>query len=70
MTDALVLGKEIVAAVHGRKSLDEALLAYETEMFPRAKKYMQKTEKGKQGHFSADGSKHFADMLRAHRQPA
>ncbi|KAH7069281.1 hypothetical protein FB567DRAFT_565029 [Paraphoma chrysanthemicola] len=70
MTDALVLGKEIVAAVHGSKSLDEALLAYETEMFPRAKKYMQKTEKGKQGHFSADGSKEFADMLRAHRQPA
>lgn len=70
MTDALILGKEIVSAWKGGKTLDEAVQAYETEMFPRAEKYMRKTEKGKQTHFSADGAKHFADMMRAHHQPA
>lgn len=70
MTDALILGKEIVSAWKGGKALDEAVQAYEQEMFPRAEKYMRKTEKGKQTHFSADGAKRFADMMRAHRQPA
>ncbi|KAF2025211.1 FAD/NAD(P)-binding domain-containing protein [Setomelanomma holmii] len=68
MTDALVLGREIVAVAQGRKGLDEGVVAYEREMFPRAKKYMARTEKGKVGHFSADGSKHFADRMRAHHE--
>lgn len=70
MTDALILGKEIISACIGEKALDEAVQAYEKEMFPRAEKYMRKTEKGKQTHFSKDGAKHFADMMRAHHQPA
>jgi 2-polyprenyl-6-methoxyphenol hydroxylase-like FAD-dependent oxidoreductase len=70
MTDALVLGREIIEAVQGEKSLDEALRAYEQEMFPRARKYMEKTERGKQNHFSADGAKEFADLMRAHHQTA
>ncbi|KAH7408355.1 hypothetical protein DE146DRAFT_646045 [Phaeosphaeria sp. MPI-PUGE-AT-0046c] len=70
MTDALILAKEIVAACKGEKTLDDAVQAYEKEMFPRAEKYMRKTANGKQTHFSADGAKHFADMMRAHHQPA
>jgi 2-polyprenyl-6-methoxyphenol hydroxylase-like FAD-dependent oxidoreductase len=70
MTDALILGREIILASKGEKALDEAVQAYEKEMFPRAKKYMQKTEDGKQSHFRGDGSKRLADMMRAHHQPA
>ncbi|KAL5121305.1 hypothetical protein ACEQ8H_000773 [Pleosporales sp. CAS-2024a] len=68
MTDALVLGREIIAAVKGEKKLDAAVQAYENEMLPRAEKYMKKTEKGKIGHFSADGSRKFADMLKEHHR--
>jgi 2-polyprenyl-6-methoxyphenol hydroxylase-like FAD-dependent oxidoreductase len=70
MTDALILGQEIIAASKGVKSLDGAVQAYEKEMFPRAEKYMKKTEKGKLNHFSESGSKNFADLMRAHHQPA
>jgi 2-polyprenyl-6-methoxyphenol hydroxylase-like FAD-dependent oxidoreductase len=70
MTDALVLGREIVAASRGEKGLEAAVESYEKEMFPRAKKYMEKTEWGKKNHFSANGAKAFADMMRAHHQPA
>jgi 2-polyprenyl-6-methoxyphenol hydroxylase-like FAD-dependent oxidoreductase len=70
MTDALVLGREIVAASKGEKALDEAVQAYETEMFPRAEKNMRKTDHGKYTHFSADGARTFADMMREHHQPA
>jgi 2-polyprenyl-6-methoxyphenol hydroxylase-like FAD-dependent oxidoreductase len=70
MTDALILGRELILASKGEKTLDEAVQAYERELFPRAEKYMKETEAGKEHHFSADGSKRFADMMRAHHQPA
>ncbi|KAF2626905.1 monooxygenase [Macroventuria anomochaeta] len=66
MTDALVLGREIIDACKGGKTLDEAIKAYEEEMVPRAAKFAQKTLRGKENHFSKDGAKEFADMLRAH----
>jgi 2-polyprenyl-6-methoxyphenol hydroxylase-like FAD-dependent oxidoreductase len=69
MTDALVLGRELVAVSKGGKQLDDAVKSYEQELFPRAKRYMEKTEHGKKNHFSADGSKNRADMMRAHHQP-
>jgi 2-polyprenyl-6-methoxyphenol hydroxylase-like FAD-dependent oxidoreductase len=69
MTDALVLGREIVAASKGEKAFNEAVQGYEMEMFPRAEKNMKKTEHGKHTHFSADGAKIFADMMRQHHQP-
>jgi 2-polyprenyl-6-methoxyphenol hydroxylase-like FAD-dependent oxidoreductase len=69
MTDALVLGREIIAASKGEKGLDEAVKAYEKEMFPRAEKNMKKTDRGKNTHFSAGGAKVFADMMREHHQP-
>jgi 2-polyprenyl-6-methoxyphenol hydroxylase-like FAD-dependent oxidoreductase len=69
MTDALVLGREIIAASKGEKGLDEAVKAYEKEMFPRAEKNMKKTDRGKNTHFSAGGAKIFADMMREHHQP-
>ena len=65
MTDALVLGREIVASCEGKKTLDEAIVAYEEELWPRARKFMEKTAKGKERHFKAGGSKEMADMLRA-----
>jgi 2-polyprenyl-6-methoxyphenol hydroxylase-like FAD-dependent oxidoreductase len=68
MTDALVLGREIIAASKGEKELDEAVQEYEKEMFPRAEKNMKKTDHGKHTHFSADGAKIFADMMREHHQ--
>ncbi|KAF2253249.1 FAD/NAD(P)-binding domain-containing protein [Trematosphaeria pertusa] len=70
MTDSLVLAHEIVAACKGKKSLDEALQAYEKEMFPRAARYAQKTAKNKKGHFTEGGSKHMADRIRAHYEEA
>lgn len=68
MTDALVLGKEIVAVQKGERGLDEGLKAYEAEMFVRARKNAEKTAKGKKGHFSKDGAKNMADMMKAHHQ--
>jgi 2-polyprenyl-6-methoxyphenol hydroxylase-like FAD-dependent oxidoreductase len=65
MTDSLILAREIVAAWRGEKSWDEALRAYETEMFPRAEKNAAKTMKGKVNHFSETGGREFADMLKA-----
>jgi 2-polyprenyl-6-methoxyphenol hydroxylase-like FAD-dependent oxidoreductase len=70
MTDALVLSGEIIAAAKGKKNLNDAVQSYEKEMFGRAEKNMRKTEMGKTNHFSADGAKKFADMMRAHHQPA
>jgi hypothetical protein len=43
---------------------------YEEEMFPRAEKNATKTAWGKKNHFSANGAKTFADMMREHHQPA
>ncbi|KAJ4345344.1 uncharacterized protein N0V89_011474 [Didymosphaeria variabile] len=65
MTDALVLARELIESCKGDKSLDDAVKAYEEEMWPRAKKYMEKTAKGKERHFRAGGSKEMADMLKA-----
>ncbi|KAK7183442.1 hypothetical protein DPSP01_010549 [Paraphaeosphaeria sporulosa] len=65
MTDALVLAKEILASCRGEQSVDRAVGAYEKELWPRARKYMEKTAKGKERHFRAGGSKEMADMLRA-----
>jgi 2-polyprenyl-6-methoxyphenol hydroxylase-like FAD-dependent oxidoreductase len=69
MTDALVLGREIIAASKGEKGLDEAVQAYEKEMFPRAEKNQEKTNEGKDTLFSSSGAKKFADMMREHHQP-
>ncbi|KZM27227.1 uncharacterized protein EKO05_0002263 [Ascochyta rabiei] len=66
MTDALVLGKEIINACAGNKTLGEATQAYEKEMVPRAAEFAQKTLHGKDNHFSANGAQEFADMLRSH----
>ncbi|KAI4946833.1 hypothetical protein J4E91_007005 [Alternaria rosae] len=66
MKDALVLAQEIIKVCNGEKYLDVAVKDYEEEMFPRSTKAAIKTAKGKQGHFSGDGSKHFADMMKAH----
>ncbi|KAF2437498.1 monooxygenase [Karstenula rhodostoma CBS 690.94] len=65
MTDSLVLAREIIASCRGEKSLDEAVAAYEEELWPRARKFMEKTAKGKERHFRAGGSKEMADMLKA-----
>jgi len=64
LTDALMLAREILAASKGLKSLDEATKAYEAEMWPRAKKFMEKTEKNKRTHFKEGGSKDMAEMLK------
>lgn len=66
MTDSLVLAREIIAACKGEKRLDDALQAYEKEMFPRAVKFAQKTAKGKERHFSESGSEEMANMMKAH----
>jgi 2-polyprenyl-6-methoxyphenol hydroxylase-like FAD-dependent oxidoreductase len=66
MTDALALGREIIAACTGKKTLNEATQAYEAEMVPRAAKFAKKTLHGKENHFSANGAQEFADMLRSH----
>ncbi|KAF9699359.1 hypothetical protein EKO04_002273 [Ascochyta lentis] len=66
MTDALILGREIIDVCAGRKTLDEATQAYEKEMIPRATKFAQRTLHGKENHFSANGAQEFADMLRSH----
>ncbi|KAL1603457.1 hypothetical protein SLS60_005044 [Paraconiothyrium brasiliense] len=65
MTDALVLAREVIASCKGEKSLDEAVKAYEEEMWPRAKKFMEKTAEGKERHFRAGGSREMADMMKA-----
>ncbi|KAF2830984.1 FAD/NAD(P)-binding domain-containing protein [Ophiobolus disseminans] len=69
MTDALVLGREIVAAVRGAKELDDAIKEYEKEMFPRAEENAKETAEGKECHFSKDGAKIVADMMREHHVP-
>ncbi|EOA89036.1 hypothetical protein ACJQWK_06146 [Exserohilum turcicum] len=66
MEDALVLAQEIVKVCNGEKSLDEGLVDYEEEMFPRSARAAVKTAKGKEGHFSGSGSREFADRLKAH----
>ncbi|KAF3040106.1 hypothetical protein E8E12_007549 [Didymella heteroderae] len=66
MTDALILGREIVDADAGKKTLCDATRAYEEEMTPRAAKFAQKTLRGKENHFSEHGAEEFAGMLRAH----
>ncbi|KAF1997642.1 FAD/NAD(P)-binding domain-containing protein [Amniculicola lignicola CBS 123094] len=66
MVDAMMLAKEIVAAREGKKSLEEALKTYEEELFPRMKRFAQKTEHGKTGHFSENGAQEFADKLRGY----
>ncbi|KAJ4992218.1 tetracycline resistance protein from transposon [Stagonosporopsis vannaccii] len=66
MTDALVLGKQIIEVVIGKKNMYEALQAYEEEMIPRAAKFAQKTLHGKENHFSGNGAVEFAAMLRLH----
>lgn len=66
MTDSLVLAREITASCKGEKPVDEAVSAYEEELWPRANRFMEKTAKGKERHFRAGGSKEMADMLKAH----
>lgn len=66
MTDALVLAREIVAAVKGQKDVGEAIREYERGMWPRAEKYARKTKWGKENSFSEEGSRVFADMMRSH----
>ncbi|CAO2656908.1 Nn.00g057110.m01.CDS01 [Neocucurbitaria sp. VM-36] len=68
MKDALVLAKEIMKACNGETTLDEAIHAYEQEMFPRAAKSAAKTMRGKISHFSKDGAREFSDMFLAHQQ--
>ncbi|KAF3052008.1 hypothetical protein E8E11_011162 [Didymella keratinophila] len=70
MTDALVLGRQIIDVAAGKKTLDEATRAYEEEMVPRAAKFAQKTLKGKEHHFSEHGADELASMLRAHHDAA
>ena len=70
MTDALVLGREIIDVAAGKKMLDEATRSYEEEMIPRAAKFAQKTLKGKEHHFNEHGAGEFAGMLRAHHDAA
>lgn len=70
MTDALVLGRQIIDVVAGKMMLDEATRGYEEEMMPRAAKYAQKTLKRKDHHFSEHGAEEFAGMLRAHHYAA
>ena len=65
MTDSLVLAREIVAAWRGEKGWNEALEAYQMEMFSRAEKNAAKTQRGKENHFSEKGGREFADMLKA-----
>ncbi|KAG9188733.1 hypothetical protein G6011_07438 [Alternaria panax] len=66
MNDALVLGQEMIKVCSGEKSLDDGLKDYEKEMFSRSMKAAIKTAKGKEGHFSEHGSKHFAERMKAH----
>jgi 2-polyprenyl-6-methoxyphenol hydroxylase-like FAD-dependent oxidoreductase len=66
MKDALVLAQEIVKVSNGEKSLDEGVKTYEEEMFPRSTEAAVRTAEGKEGHFNGEGSRHFADMMRAH----
>jgi 2-polyprenyl-6-methoxyphenol hydroxylase-like FAD-dependent oxidoreductase len=66
MKDALVLAQEIVKVCSGEKSLDAGVKDYEEEMYPRSTEAAVKTAKGKEGHFSGNGAKHFADMMKAH----
>lgn len=68
MTDSLVLAKEIIASVNGEKSLNEALQAYEKEMWPRAAKFAEKTERNKQQHFRAGGARELAEKMREYHQ--
>jgi 2-polyprenyl-6-methoxyphenol hydroxylase-like FAD-dependent oxidoreductase len=64
MTDSLSLAREIIAACKGEKKLDDAVVAYEKEMFPRAEKNMRKTLGGKHNHFHENGSRMFANKCR------
>lgn len=66
MKDALVLAQEMVKVCNGEKSLNQGIQDYEEEMFPRSAKSAAKTSRGKTNHFSANGSKGFADMFKAH----
>jgi 2-polyprenyl-6-methoxyphenol hydroxylase-like FAD-dependent oxidoreductase len=68
MTDALVLGREIIAAAKGEKELVEATRDYEKEMFPRAEMFAKETAEGKAHHFSKNGSKDFADIISLREQ--
>lgn len=67
MTDALVLGREIVDAWKGVKTLDQATGAYEAEMVPRAAAFARKTLQGKENHFCEGGAREFAGKLRGRR---
>lgn len=64
IADALVFGREIVAASRGERSMDDAVQKYEEEMFLRAEANALKTARGKEGHFSKDGAQHFADRIK------
>lgn len=66
MKDALVLAKEIIAVWGEGKELNEAVRAYEQDMFPRAERSAAKTMRGKMNHFSPDGAKDFANRFKAH----
>lgn len=65
MEDALLLAREIISACQGNNSLDDALKAYEIEMFPRAKENAEKTEHAKLDLFTAGAAKRTADRIRA-----
>jgi 2-polyprenyl-6-methoxyphenol hydroxylase-like FAD-dependent oxidoreductase len=64
MTDSLSLAREIIKAWKGEQGFEDVTRKYEKEMWPRADKSMQKTANGKKEHFSKDGARHMADMLR------
>ncbi|KAF2793072.1 FAD/NAD(P)-binding domain-containing protein [Melanomma pulvis-pyrius CBS 109.77] len=68
MADAMVLAKEIKKVWEGEQGIDEALQAYEKDMFPRAEKNASKTARNKKLHFSAGGCQHMAEMLKKHAE--
>lgn len=67
MTDALELGKAIISSSEAQDEGDLArsVAQYESEMFPRAEMFAQKTLKNLKGHFSTGGSEAFAGRFRA-----
>lgn len=69
LLDSLMLARAIISHVQDseKSSLDQAIKRYEEDMFPRAKAFMQKTERGLIKHFSAGGNGDMVSRLRAAR---
>jgi 2-polyprenyl-6-methoxyphenol hydroxylase-like FAD-dependent oxidoreductase len=64
MVDALKLAKTLVEYAGEKENLVTALREFETEMFERADEYARKTRDNMQSHFSANGGRERAQMLR------